>query len=378
MKHHSDHDRLIQAWLHIWNMRCCPPDTLLVGPASPELERHFGLCPLCRQNRELLLSHPAAPSDSLSLPGDDTDGPVPGQLWAIAPHRAGWGPKSRYYAPPVVLITAAIDQDTLAVVQTCGEMLLAGQDDIPLDQGVNGFAQPWNRYTLKREQLAHCLGTVSSTCVTKILKAMEQPESSMEAGSLLWFFRHMEVETGFFFACQAQDNLPSLSSHANPEELILMPEELGDLGLVLPRDAKGLPLDELLARSMPDESLLPLAAATDDDAVQILLFSFASTGSRPGVRTVSGRLDPPRLEQATLDNGRRATVLSITGFCGELVRADALWLMRWHCEDHFVPPLPGASGAEEGVFWARFPVDHLSDPLAGILQVRIIEQHTND
>ena len=378
MKHHSDHDRLAQAWLHVWNMRCCPPDQHLAGQAGPELERHLAICPMCRQNRELLQSLPPMQSAPPPLAAAHTGNPVPGQLWAIASHCGGWGPKARYFAPPVVLITSVIDQDTLGVVQTCGETLFAAHDDMLLDQGVNGFAQPWNRYMLKRKQLAHCLGTVSANCVAKILKAMQQPENRMEAGSLLWFFRHLEVETGFFFACQAQDNLPALAGHADPEESILVPEELGELGLVLPRGASDLPPDELLARSMPDESLLPLAAASDNDAVQILVFSFAPTESRPGVRTVSGQLDPPRLEQAKLDNGKRVTVLSITGICGEQVQADAKWLMRWHCEDRFVSPLPGASGAQEGVFWAQFPVDNLSDPLAGILLLRIIEHHNTD
>ena len=375
MKHNHDH-HLFQAWLNVWNMRCCPPEHTLAGPSSPELEQHLALCPVCRQQREMLCSFPHAVPVQAPAAAMDRGQPAPGQLWSVDTALAGWGPRNRYFAAPVVLVIATADPNTLSVVQTCGEELLAGPDDVLLDNGLTGFAQPWNRYALKRQQLTFHLGSVTPTCLARLLAAEPHAEPAITPGSLLWFFRQMEVETGCYFASQIQAGTGTSASQQDITALPIDLELLRQLPLILPENGDNLPLDDLLAHTRPDETLLPLAAAAENAGqAQMLIFSSRKDEHPPlSVRTGMATLDPVQLEQATLPDGSQATLLSVTGATSEPVHPHAVWVLRWQCDDHLLKPLPGMSGCVQGVFWATFQVDELVNPYAGTLLIRVIEQ----
>jgi len=194
------HSHLYEAWIEAWSFRCCPPDKILAGEMTPELRRHFEVCPLCRANRSV-------PPVNLDITVEKDKGlPLPGELWSLSPQLGAWGPKRRWYNPPVVMILqkaekAEWDHFPVPVVQTYtgGDLTLAGPGDIPLDQGLAGFAEPWNRYSVRSADLFLRLGRVSPQCLESVRQAEQASiqDIEIEIGSLLWFFRHMEVETGF-------------------------------------------------------------------------------------------------------------------------------------------------------------------------------------
>ncbi|MFP7756194.1 hypothetical protein ACLG6S_16380 [Thermodesulfobacteriota bacterium B35] len=57
--------------------------------------------------------------------------------------------------------------------------------------------EPWNRYFVRSADLFLRLGRVSPQCLESVRQAEQASIQEIEIGSLLWFFRHMEVETGF-------------------------------------------------------------------------------------------------------------------------------------------------------------------------------------
>ena len=197
--------QLDHAWLLAQRMRCCPPDDILFGDVEKDkaLEDHLQDCQSCRQAR---LDFPDGINMQLPKIKNKKNSLSPGELWSISPDMRGWGEKNRYYNPPVVLITADAGGYGFTVVQTYCNMLLAGKDDIALNGEANeltGFAQPWNRYTLHRKNLGIYLGRVSEPCLQEVILALDNEPEEVKPGSLLWFFRHMEVETGWYFSQQA-------------------------------------------------------------------------------------------------------------------------------------------------------------------------------
>lgn len=368
MNRSIDEARIAETWLLAWQLRCCPPDAVLTGELTDELRQHLEICPLCSRERA-----EALPPVRLNLDPDgmaEKQQPEPGQLWSIQPSLGGWGPKQRYYNPPVVLITGLAGADGVNVVQTSGAVELAGPDDLLLDNGLSGFAEPWNQYTLQTPYLQTCLGRISEQLSTRLRKLSDETPPAPKPGSLLWFFRQMEVETGWYFAEQSltdllgdieKTSLPSLPDiHTNK-----LLADLQQLPVIIPDiDCTALP-EDILARTMPADDLLPLAAAElKPQMIRMLLF-IMEQGKMHTAEMISA--------DVTLMD-RQESTLHISGCCRSDVPDDAVWIFRWQSDSWSVKPLPGQYGASDGVFWAIFPLTDIAAPEQGELIVRILVQ----
>jgi len=360
-----DEARIAETWLLAWQLRYCPPDAVLAGELTDELRQHLEICPLCsREGAEAL------PPVRLNLPPDgmaEKQQPQPGELWLLQPSLGGWGPKHRYYNPPVVLITGLAETDAVNVVQTSGDAELAGPDDLLLDNGLTGFAEPWNQYTLRTTDLQICLGQISKQLCIQLRELSDGTPSAPAPGSLLWFFRQMEVETGWYFAEQSLAALHENSDRVSPTSFptittdILL-ADLQQLPVIIPDvDCTALP-EDILSRTMPADALLPLAAADlQPHMIRILLF-IVEQGRIHTAEMIPG--------DVTLMD-RQDSTLHISGCCSSDVSDDAVWIFRWQSDSWSVKPLPGQYGASEGVFWAVIPISDIAAPEQGELIVRI-------
>lgn len=351
------------AWQQAWRLRCCPPDQVLQHDPDLRLQEHLELCPWCRECMKLPLC-PVPEADtvtSLQVP------PVPGQLYALNPKLAGWGPKARYYNPPIVLVLAIPDALSVFVCQTYGDQAFAGPDDTNLEPAFPGFAQPWNCYTLMQTNLGILLGTVDEQVVKMLEQRVRQDLFSPQPGSLLWFFRQMEVETGFFFSSQAVTQL--LAFHENDAGTSFthldrnrLMEDLHHLPIRLTGiDAPALSPVDLLCRAEPDPHSLPLAAA--DAEMDFALAFTLENGTLTAVET----------QQITISFCEYANgLLTVTGSLASLPSGSHSWIFRWQTSTQLIEPLSEHSGHDGLLFWTAFSLSpELIKPPAHLL-VRIL------
>ncbi len=359
---------LAGTWLPAWQLRCCPPDDVLAGKLTDQLREHLEVCPICSCERAAAL-----PPVQLNLPMGETadqQEPQPGELWSLHPSLGGWGTKKRYYNPPVILVTGRVVDNAVRVVQTFGDSEFAGSDDLLLDNGLTGFAEPWNQYTLQVNALHTCLGHISQQLTARLQNPSDKTPSTPESGSLLWFFRQMEVETGWYFA---EQSLAALLGSIEKTSLPAFPDipaavlltDLKKLPVILPAiDAAALP-EDILAGTMPADDLLPLAAAElQPQRIQVLLFSVAQNTVQT-VELLSAEVTVIEQQEA---------VLHISGCCSSDIADNAVWMFRWQSDSWSISPLPGQYGSDKGIFWATFPTTDIADPEQGELIVRIIVQ----
>lgn len=366
MNKSTDRARMEQSWLLAHQLRCCPPDHVLAGEMSDELKDHLATCPFCRVDRAATM--PQVTLDHVVADREEQPRPQPGELWSLQLSRGGWGPKNRYYNPPVVLVVERVEPDYVQVVQTFDILELAGPDDLLLDNCLSGFAEPWNQYTLQTTDLHICLGHISRQRIDDLSQRITAGHSAPASGSLLWFFRQLEVETGWFFAARALENFLDQPDDISMDRVSgFTPEELAadlrQLPVILPETDSSFSAADMLARAMPADDLLPLAAADlEPQTLQILLF-VVEHGKIRTAEMVPGHLT--LLE-------RKKNSLHISGCCRSDIPDDACWIFRWQSSDWSLQPLPGQHGAREGVFWAVFPVTEITSPEQGELVVRIL------
>ena len=187
MTENNTSSALYLSWRSAWRMRCCPPDKLLYGQGTKELREHLQVCPWCSEERAAAVGEPDFPV--MQRTGAEKKKPFvePGQLWSLREDLGGWGPKNRYYSPPLVVI-AEVGPGSVAVLQAYGDMDLAGIDDLPLQNGLVGFCQPWNRYTLRIDDLESCYGAAFDEPDKELASSAIIQEQVAAPGSLLWFF----------------------------------------------------------------------------------------------------------------------------------------------------------------------------------------------
>ena len=88
MNNLNDEARMIRAWNLAWRARCCPPDMVLAGELTVELQRHLEICPFCRREREAPFSE-----IQLDFPADlsvEKRLPFAGGIWSVNPTPGGW------------------------------------------------------------------------------------------------------------------------------------------------------------------------------------------------------------------------------------------------------------------------------------------------
>jgi len=363
------HPHIFIAWQDAWRLRCCPPETLLASPADSPLREHLALCPWCSATIDLPLPLlPASPPPPVTAP------PRPGQIRALHSRLAGWGPKSRYYNPPLVLILTRPDETTVLVAQIYGDHALAGPGDVffPPTPGLQGFAEPWNCYTLGEGDLGLLLGEVEAAVVSTVLGEMEKTEAPLQPGSLLWFFRQMEVETGYYFASQANNRLMTahesepcspLLRYSDPQDLW---QDLQNLSLSQAACPTPPLIIDLLAYATADDRLLPLAAASQK-ALQALLFTVDQG------RIISADAKPLTLSFQEYRQG----ILTVTGSVALANTEPCTSYFWWQTDQNLIPSLPGQSGYSEQVFWAAFPLNHAQAQRTGSLIVRLIQERND-
>ncbi|MDX9833865.1 MAG: hypothetical protein RBT36_01460 [Desulfobulbus sp.] len=353
------------AWQQAWRLRCCPPDHLLVVPPVPQLNEHLTICPWCRTS----LDAPACPFPGPVPALASAAAPLqPGQVRAVRATLGDWGPKSRYYNPPAVLVLDLSDSHSVFVCQVYGDNTLAGPEDIPLGNDLVGFAEPWNTFTLMQDDLDTLLGEADLGVAAAVLEQRSQPEPALQPGSLLWFFRQMEVETGYFFARLAVSRLVAAHDReAAPAAVPLDPDRVQralerlPLRFMPPVTPPATPLD-LLAWATADERLLPLAAA-DPQQIHALVFT-----------VVDGDITSVVAESLALSSCEYTDgVLTITG-TSPATNSDGHchWLFWWQAGHDLVGALPGQSGWRDGVFWAAFALTPEQADRVGHLVVRLL------
>jgi hypothetical protein len=340
------------AWERAWRMRCCPPDVELYNSGEADmLSAHLAICPWCRAGQAEILAGSCRPEADA---GQFSKGPPrAGELWLVNPELGGWGEKSRYYNGPVVLVLEDTNERTVNALQIYDDDYFRGPDDVPLGRALAGFAEPWNRYSLSREDLAYRLAAVTEDVLERCRAAAKAPSIDIDQGSLLWFFRNMEVETGFYFAEQSlakvlrgtgstgQEQTSRLATVASGE-LVRQLRRLGlRCGKSLPDDAGGL---EVLAYCRLPDDRLPLAAADTSQSSFALVFIFDS-GRLESYTTCTFKL----LQTEILDNS-----LLVSGTLpDEAVDFDEFHCW-WELEGKMIPPDSGQSGCSDGIFWATF------------------------
>ncbi len=361
------------SWRTAWRMRCCPPDNFLYGENTRELTEHLQLCPWCREERDSSENSPNFPVIQRMEAEKKKVFPEVGQLWSLKQSLGNWGPKGRYYFPPLVVIIE-VTATSVTVFQSYGDMDMAGSDDIPFQTDLVGFSQPWNRYSLLIDDLDICYGQVSCNPGEDFPSPENVSEQTAETGSLFWFFRQMEVETGYFFASQA---IPSLISeyaedHAEISDNPLTPfndnlERMGsrflNLGLVLPDplSLQDSAIDLLFYVRAPDD-FLPLAAADSNTESEYALTFTLQNEKFTGVKSTGMQITLWRHDGPSL---------YISGNLTETIQGNLHIFFRLNTKNQHFDPVPGEYGIEKDFFWALFHVED-ADLTKGECIVRII------
>ncbi len=291
------------AWQIARQMRGCPPDRhVLAERPAPELLAHLEICAFCR---DLHRSGAAAAEEfelARRLPLPREVGSVPpvagGQVWSLLETLAGWGPRKRYYNPPLVLILAEATGlgDAMRVSQVYDDARLMGPGDVPLGEGL--FAEAWNTYTLRRCYLDRLMATGSE----EILKAMRDREAKeeppLDEHSHLKAFRRLELEVGAFFATRAvaelmggrePDLMESLGEAFPEDRTVLDRIRRSNPGITWPDEARPL-IEALVLARFPDDAV-PLAASSQQKIVPVNILTLHAESSgvsfSPGLAVIS-------------------------------------------------------------------------------------------
>jgi len=261
--------KLKLAWQAAFELRTCPDsDTLHVSEPDEHLKKHLAICHVCREKREMNTNERNAWkfmkdkfADITMKPGAGTE-KQPGQIWTLKRELGAWREDGRFIKPPTVLLLEKIEGTSgWRVVQLYHDRLMMGDGDVALDERY-GFAETWNCYSLKGDRLDKCLGTVKTEQLQQVLSASVTAFEPAPAGSILSFFRTMEIEVGSFMAVPAVAELMEEWEGAKEEVFELVP------GLKLALDgAKGFVMDIAadtldLLRSTFRPSLVLRGAAT--------------------------------------------------------------------------------------------------------------------
>ncbi len=348
--------RLASAWQTAWRTRCCPPVHILESSISdPNMKMHLEICPWCREAaRSGGLEAAASASRMLEKlsSGMPVPRPAPGMIFALKPALGTWLRGGRYVNPPPVLILARQDSQKVTVAQVSGTLVFAGPDDVPLGNGLHGFAQPWNTYDIKTESLLMLMADTGDREARSVRAAAIAPQSirEPEPGSAAWFFRLLELETGTAISArslgdQTQFLSPDfLNSGTLLDDLEKLPVELEG------RAGPDVSPDHLLLKTRSAESIIPLAASDNEqkETVNALVF-YVSQGHVSQVRAV-----PVKITFCECQNG----FYRVSGRL-EIPLPDegkSHWLFMLDTASGQEYPLPGMSGTKGHLFWASFHV----------------------
>jgi len=348
------------AWQRAWQMRGCPPDALLYSiDPDHSLAEHLQRCPFCREQREAGAAAAGALQEiasrmahlaGVAQVGGTRLSPVPGQIWSMRRELSGWGPKGRYYNPPLVLVLDCPKAmpGALRVAQLFDDPLLAGAGDLRMTD--DWLVESWNTYTLAENDLDRCLTTIAAEALESVLKSEQGPFPVVVEGSHLAAFRRLELEVGAFFSMDAVARLMARRK-AGLFAVLSADKQLaktikGSLSLRHPKLkwAAGKLTDlEAIALARLAEYEMPLAAASGARQIPVNLLH---------VRTEIYL--EPLLAEITVWDVRREGMVIGGRILGELPAGVELYA-RWRRADgSLAAPVEAMVDAREGFFRLRF------------------------
>ena len=126
----------------------------------------------------------------------------PGQVWTLKKTLCGWKEDGRYFSPPTVLMLYRQNAMYWRITQLYSDKRLMGDGDVWLSDKF-GFSEGWNSYALKDDQLDACMGAVTPEQLQQVTAAVSASHEPAPEGSILSYFRNMEIEIGAFVAVPA-------------------------------------------------------------------------------------------------------------------------------------------------------------------------------
>jgi hypothetical protein len=226
----NDDIKLKLAWQTAFELRTCPDNkTLHASDQDENLNRHLAICHVCRDKREMQQDERDAWKTlkenfaTLTMkPGIGTDKQA-GQVWTIKREFGGWRDDGRYIKPPSVMLLEKVDGTSgWRVAQLYSDTRLMGSSDVTLDERY-GFVETWNCYSQKEDRFDKCLGGVKHEELKQVLAASVASHEPAPEGSILSFFRSMEIEVGAFMAVPAVAEMVEEWERATEEVFELIP-----------------------------------------------------------------------------------------------------------------------------------------------------------
>jgi hypothetical protein len=300
MSRYNEELKLKLAWQSALEQRTCPDSDILYAEIIDDnLRKHLSYCDVCRENRAMQLEEKTAwqgllgkMSEQAIKPARETE-KQEGQVWTLKKTRHCCQEDGRYFQPPAVLLLGKAEKNRKTVVWNAAQLyedkrLMAG-GDIPLDD-IFGFAEAWNCYELNEELLDLCFGCVKQDELKLVIAASVTSHEPAQEGSILSFFRSMEIEVGKYVTLSAVDTL--VDELSNNE--VFLQNIIGSLaevyqklsGLRLPEFANS--LIDLISGTTDPNGISPVVASTSTPlSVNIVIRQIDGTIA---IRTVGATL----------------------------------------------------------------------------------------
>lgn len=226
MNRYNDELKLKLAWQAAYEQRTCPPvDVLSAETIDDNLQRHLSFCETCRENREMMRQEMGAwqrvfDKMAQARPLAEAGAKQPGQVWTLKKTLGGWKDDGRYLSSLTVLLLDKQDKTSWKVAQLYSDRQLMGDGDVWLGDTF-GFGEGWNCYALKDDQLEACMGAVTPEQLQQMTVAASASLEPAAEGSILSYFRNMEIETGAFVTVPTVMSVVSTAVISQPVESML-------------------------------------------------------------------------------------------------------------------------------------------------------------
>lgn len=264
---------------HLRQRMCPPPDRV----SANELDEHLTLCPLCKDwvyiFRNFSYSHTSFPHSHPS----EVD---VGQIWRINSDLSGWEDGKEIYYNPVCVMVIYKWGEIARVAVVHDEDILATLEDVPF-RGL--FIEPWNTFSIPLNRLESFI--VDASDVLDIVReraqsgVMPEPTSSIEET-----FINAEIGVASYFASRVLEEVMQLEQASDLLDTIAW-EDDETLFPFLNPDASGSSLITRLAAYQPPGTMLPLAAAGEEDPGEPIVINIVEfKNDKPSFRTTRGYL----------------------------------------------------------------------------------------
>ncbi|MCP4110916.1 MAG: hypothetical protein GY749_36245 [Desulfobacteraceae bacterium] len=337
------------AWKLATQKRCCPPDEILFSPDYEEqVKKHNQLCLSCNEHfsdgqpyiSNFFRQHlKPLPKEKIS----------PGQIWSLKSELGGWGPKNRYYDPPLVIVLKESDSMDKAVLvsQIYDDVTFFGPGDILLGKNITGFAESWNLYTLQKTDLEICFGTAADEVIKQVLSERDKDILPVKNTTLLYFFRNLEIEVGYFFSSMAVSSLMNEYESLKDAGVVKSltpgtPEWFENLSLSFPEAAKELHKLKLAGHTKADEYEYKAAASDSNIEIRVKIDENSSVTlslNKKGIDTLEGDFKKPESVKIIVDDAVSGDI-HLIGIKGKkadsVLKLDAettrdIWIKNMEC-----------------------------------------------